>query len=135
MQRPRKDDGATAVEFALVAPIVFLLIFVVIYAGMYFFYAAVADHIAQVVARDAAVPSHGAYPSADDEDALARSKAGTLLPAPTSVDLTPTPSAAEGNELTVTVTYDIPGLSTVSQLLPFLPKSGTLSRAVTVRYE
>lgn len=130
-----KDEGATAVEFALVAPVVLLLIFVVVYAGLYFFYAAVADHIARVVAQDAALPSHGAYPSAADETAVARNAAGSLLPAPTSVNLAPTPSAAEGNELSVTVTYDIPGLATVGQLLPFLPRSGNLSRTVTVRYE
>lgn len=135
MHKLRRDDGATAVEFALVAPIVFLLIFVVIYTGIYFFYAAVADHVARAVARDASIPSHGVYPTEGQEKALAVHSAGTLLPSPTSVALAPTPAAAEGNELTVTVTYDIPGLSTVGQLLPFLPKSGTLTRTVTVRYE
>lgn len=135
MRRIRKDDGATAVEFAIVAPILFLTIFAVIYAGMYFFYAAVADHIARVVARDASIPSHGSYPSASDETALASNTAGTLLPAPTSISLTPTPTAAEGNELTVTVTYDIPGLTTIEGLLPFMPATGHLTRTVTVRYE
>lgn len=135
MSRVRKDDGATAVEFALVAPVVFLLIFVVVYAGMYYFYAAVADHVARAVARDASIPNHGVYPSQSDETTVAQRAAGTLLPAPTTIGLSSTPRAAEGNELTVTVRYDIPGLSTVGQLLPFLPKSGTLTRSVTVRYE
>ena len=135
MSRVGKDDGATAVEFALVAPVVFLLIFVVVYAGMYYFYAAVADHVARAVARDASIPNHRVYPSDADETTVAQHAAGTLLPSPTSVALSSTPRPAEGNELTVTVTYDIPGLSTVGQPLPFLPKSGTLSRTVTVRYE
>lgn len=135
MKSLRKDDGATAVEFALVAPVLFIFIFVVIYAGMYYFYSAVADHVARAVARDASIPSHGIYPSEADEQALAHSTAGSLLPSPTSVGLSSTPRAAEGNELTVTVTYDIPGLSTVGRLLPFLPKTSTLTRTVTVRYE
>jgi Flp pilus assembly protein TadG len=135
MKRLRKDTGATAVEFALVAPVVFLLIFAVVFAGMYFFYAAVADHIAREVARDASIPSHGAYPTESDERTVASNSAGTLLPAPTTVDLTPTTTPGEGNELTVTVTYDVPGLAAVGQLLPFLPKSGQLTRTVTVRYE
>jgi Flp pilus assembly protein TadG len=135
MRTLRKDEGATALEFALVAPVLFILIFVVIYAGMYYFYAAVADHVARAVARDASIPSHGVYPTEVDEKAVADSTAGTLLPSPTSVGLSSTPRAAEGDELTVTVTYDIPGLTTVGQLLRFLPKSGTLTRTVTVRYE
>lgn len=135
MRRTRKDEGATAVEFAIVAPVVFVAIFAVVYAGIYFFYAAVADHIARVVAHDAVLPSHGVYPNVGDETALAKSTAGSLLPDPTSVSLSPTTTAAEGNELTVTVTYDIPGLATVKGLLPFLPASGHLTRTVTVRYE
>jgi Flp pilus assembly protein TadG len=135
MRRPREDEGATALEFALVAPIVLVLVFAVIYAGMYFFYAAVADHVARVVAHDASIPNHHVYPSTDDERAVAEDAAGSLLPAPTSVALSPTPSAAEGNELTVTVTYDLPGLSAIGGLMPFLPTSGTLTRTVTVRYE
>ena len=135
MKALRRDEGATALEFALVAPILFTLIFVVIYAGMYYFYAAVADHVARAVARDASIPSHGIYPSEADEKTVADSTAGTLLPSPTRVGLSSTPREAEGNELTVTVPYDIPGLSTVGQLLPFLPKSGSLTRSVTVRYE
>ena len=135
MRRLAKDDGATAVEFALVAPIVLALIFAVVYAGVYFFYAAAADHIARVVARDASIPSHGAYPTVGDERTVAENAAGSLLPSPTTVSLTPTPSAAEGNELTVTVTYDIPGLSAIGQLMTFLPAPGPLTRTVTVRYE
>ena len=135
MRRLRKDDGATALEFAIVAPIVLVLIFAVIYAGMYFFYAAVADHIARVVARDAAIPSHGVYPTTAEERAVAENAAGPLLPTPTNVALAPTPAAAEGNELTVTVSYDIPGLAAIGGLMPFLPKSGALARTVTVRYE
>jgi Flp pilus assembly protein TadG len=135
MARFRKDEGATAVEFAIVAPVVFILLFVVIYAGMYYFYAAVADHVARAVARDASIPSHGVYPSETDESAVAQQVTGRLMPAPTSVGLSATPRAAEGNELTVTVTYDVPGLANLGRLLPFLPTSGTLTRTVTVRYE
>lgn len=135
MRRFHKDEGATAVEFALVAPIVFLLIFIVIYVGMYYFYAALADHVARTVARDASIPSHGVYPSASNEITVANNAAQPLLPAPTNVALAPTPAPGEGNELTVTVDYDLPGLATLGRLLPFLPKSGRLSRSVTVRYE
>src|SRR4051794_37986983 len=139
--RPRDDSGATAVEFAIVLPIAITFIGVALYAGMYFFYAATAGHVARIVARDASIPSHGVYPSTADElrvahDAVTHDGAEALLPDPTSIRLTPQPAVGEGNELTVTVTYQLPGLSTVGRILPFLPHpSGTLQRSVTVRYE
>jgi len=132
----RHDTGAVAVELALVLPIAITVIFSTIYGGLYFYYSAAASHIARAVARDASIPDHGQYPSAADETTFASAAAGRMLPAPTSVSLNADPEVGAGNELTVTVTYDLPALTDVASLLPFLPgSSGTMTRTVTVRYE
>lgn len=134
--RQRDDSGATAVEFAIVGLVAFPLIFLAIYAGLYYFYAGLATHVARVVAHDASIPDHGQYPGLNDELTVAHNAAGKLLPDPTSVTLVPDPSPGEGNELTVTVTYDVPGISAVEGLLPFLSSSHShITRTVTVRYE
>lgn len=134
--RRRNDVGATAIELALVLPVALTLIVVVLYLGMYFFYAATAEHVARAVGRDASIPSHHVYPSQSDEMTVAENAAWGLKMKPTAISLTPVPAVGEGNALTVTVTYRLPGLAKVGQLLPFLPHpSGELSRSVTVRYE
>lgn len=134
--RRRDDTGATAIELALVLPVAITLIFVALYVGMYYFYAASAEHVARVVGRDASIPTHHVYPSEADEQTVAENAAGYLRPHLTGVSLTPVPAVGEGNALTVTVSYTLPGLAKVGSLLPFLPHpSGDLSRSVTVRYE
>ena len=134
--RRTDDSGATAVEFALVAPIVFLLIFGALYGAVYAYYSAVAAHVARAVARDAAIPEHGVYPSTADEVTVADHATGTMMPNPTSVSVTPTPAVGEGNAVTVTVTYELPALVQIGRVFPFAPQpSGVLSRTVTVRYE
>ena len=134
--RRRDDAGAAAVEFALVAPIVILLVFAALYGAMYCYYSAVASHVARVVARDAAIPDHGVYPSTADEIVVADGATGTMMPDPTSVTVSPTPAVGAGNAVTVTVTYELPALVRIGAALPFLPQpDGVVSRSVTVRYE
>jgi Flp pilus assembly protein TadG len=140
MRRPdrsrRSDAGATAIEFALVAPVVLLLIFAALYGAFYYFYVAAASHVARSVARDASIPEHRVYPSAADEMTVAKQAAGAMLPAPTSVSVVPVTTVHEGNAVTVTVTYDLPALMQVGRALPFLPRpGGVITRTVTVRYE
>jgi Flp pilus assembly protein TadG len=135
-QRWRDDTGATAVEFARVALVAFTMMFVGVYAGVYYYYSAAASHIARVVARDASIPRHGSYPTSADETTVAEQAAGTFLPNPTSVTLSAIPRQGEGNELVVTITYQLPGLAAFGNALPFLPHgNGTMTRTVTVRYE
>lgn len=58
MRRPRqpRDEGASSVEFALVASFLLLpLLFGIIQYGFYFFQATAAEHVAQEGARLAAV--------------------------------------------------------------------------------
>jgi len=130
------DSGATAVEFALVAPIVILLVFGTLYGAVYAYYSAVAAHVARVVARDAAIPEHGVYPSTADELTVADNATGDMMPDPTSVSITPTPAVGEGNAVTVTITYDLPALVQIGRVFPFAPQpSGVVTRTVTVRYE
>jgi hypothetical protein len=53
--RRRTDSGAAAVEFALVAPLVFLLIFGLLAFGLMQVWSAMAQHAAQKAARYAAI--------------------------------------------------------------------------------
>ena len=129
------DSGATAVEFALVAPIVFMLIFAALYGGFYYYYVAAASHVARAVARDASIPDHRVYPSSAAEMAVAEQAAGDMLPAPTTVSVVPGSTVREGNTVTVTVTYDLPGMLQIGRLLPFMPDASVIRRTVTVRYE
>lgn len=134
--RRHSEEGATALEFAVILLIVVTTVFSAIYAATYYFYSAAASHVARAVARDASLPEGGGYPTVGDERRVADHAAGRLLPSPTSVALNPHPNAAEGNLLTVTVTYNVPGLRTMGALFPFLPhKDGKLTKTVTVRYE
>jgi Flp pilus assembly protein TadG len=134
--RRRNDAGAAAVEFALIAPVVILLVFGTLYGAIYCYYSAVATHVARAVARDAAIPDHGVYPSTADEVTVADDVTGTMMPSPTSVTVVPTPAVGEGNAVTVTVTYDLPALVRIGAVFPFLPQpDGVISRTVTVRYE
>lgn len=134
--RRRDDAGATAVEFALVAPIVFLLIFAALYGGFYYYYAAVSAHVARAVARDASIPQHGSYPTAAEEKVVADNVGGAMIPSPTSVTLDPNPAVGEGNAVTVSVTYDLPLLDFLGRTMPFVPMpSSVVTRSVTVRYE
>jgi Flp pilus assembly protein TadG len=136
MTRRSNESGATAVEFALVAPVVILLIFGALYGGFYYYYTAAAAHVARATARDASIPDHGRYPSAADEMAYAKQAAGRMLPNPTSVAVQAIPAVGEGNAVTVTVTYELPALVQVGKVLPFLPHpGGVITKTVTVRYE
>jgi len=130
------DAGATAIEFALVAPVVILLVFTALYGAVYAYYSAVAAHVARAVSRDASIPDHGVYPSAANEVTVANNASGTMMPNATSVTVTPTPAVGEGNAVAVTVTYDLPALARIGAVLPFAPQPpSTISRTVTVRYE
>jgi Flp pilus assembly protein TadG len=134
--RRRDDSGAAAVEFALVAPLLFLLICATLYGVFNFYYAAVSAHVARAVARDASIPHHGSYPTAAEEQVVAANVGGAMIPTPTSVTLNPDPAVGEGNTLTVNVTYDLPLLGYLGSAMPFLPiPSSVVTRSVTVRYE
>jgi Flp pilus assembly protein TadG len=133
----KKDEGATAVEFALILPVFVTTVFFAIYGGLYFYYGAMADHVARTVAREVSIPigqTGSAYPDADPATVTADAKdaAGTLIPTPTTVTTSSLPSSStpdEGDMVTVTVTYKLP----VLDLLPGFGSADTITRSASER--
>ena len=145
MMRQRDERGATAVEFALVAPIVLMFILFTMYGGFAVFYGAVADHVARTVARQVSIPTSSdgmSYPDQGSSGqatvrADANKAAGTLLPNPDSVTVTSArPQAGPGDEVTVTVTYKPSALGFLKGVMWFLPGGkDQITRTATARRE
>lgn len=136
-----RDSGATAVEFALVFPVVLVAMMFAIYGAMFFYYNAVGGHVARTIARKLSIPvgqTGSGYPGQDATSLTtdAHNAAGTLIPDPTSAsahsqgnDATP----EEGDLVTVTITYQLPVLSQLSSLVPGLSGISTISQSATER--
>lgn len=141
IKRSSRDDGATAIEVALILPVFLATVLMTFYGGLYLYYAAVAEHVARHAVRDATLPVSGTstYPSTGQVYNDAKSTGSALIPAPTSVSLASTPSSGdprEGDEVTVTVTYQLPAVQSVANMLWFLPKPRTtVTRTATGRRE
>lgn len=135
------DDGATAVETAMILPVVLAVLFFSLYGALYFYYSAIADHVARSVARTVSIPvgqTGTSYPDATPgtvtEDA--DKTGGSLIPDPTSVTTTNRGGNAapqEGDLVTVTVTYKLPALTQLAGLVPGLSGIDTITRSVTER--
>lgn len=98
---PRRDTGASAVEFALVLPLVLGLVGLALTAGLAFSVNAMVARSAEVAARAAAVPVDGVYRS----DVTDAAREGALLIAPTVDSLLCDP-CGEGGQVTVQVSYE-----------------------------
>lgn len=108
MSGMRSDHGATAVEFALVLPLVLGFVGMALTGGLAFTYDALVHRGAEYAAREAAVPE-GLYASsyATEEEVTAAAATGTVLFEPTSVTVVCSPSpCGEGRRVTVRVSYD-----------------------------
>lgn len=133
----KKDEGATALEFALVFPVVAFVCFMALYGAMFFYYGAVADHVARSVARQVSIPvgqSGSAYPDATAGTIATNAKkaAGGLLPNPTSATATRAPATGtpkQGDFVTVTVTYKLPLFSSI----PGFSSLDTITRSSSAR--
>jgi Flp pilus assembly protein TadG len=135
-----RDEGATAVEFALVLPVIVVVSFFALYGAMFFFYSAVADHVARSVVRQVSIPtgqSGSAYPDASAATVVtdAKDAAGGLLPDPTTAVATssPTGSAQPGDLVTITVTYKLPVLASISSVIPGFSSITTITRSASER--
>lgn len=138
----KRDEGATAIEFALVLPVLLAIVLFTLYGALYLYYAAVAEHVARAAVRDATLPAHGnsSYPSDTDVYDAAKAAGGALMPDPTSVQVSEPADASnpprEGDPVTVTVTYQLPAVATVARTLWFLPTpTSSITRSATGRRE
>lgn len=136
-----RDEGATALEFALVLPVIVVVTFFALYGAMFFFYSAVADHVARSVARQVSIPtgqSGSAYPDATAATVVtdAKNAAGGFIPNPDSAVATKSPSTGtpqQGDMVTVTVTYKLPVLSSISSVIPGFSSITTITRSASER--
>lgn len=108
--RFRHERGASAVEFALVAPLLFGLIAMAITGGLAFTHNALVHRSAEHAARVAAVPSMNSqlvsrsYASEEEIKQAAADAAILLEPTTVEIDCRPSP-CSEGGQVTVRVTY------------------------------
>lgn len=126
-RRIRDQQGQTMTEFAIVLPVLVLLVFAVIQFGIAFNnYLALTD-AARAGARKAAVSRLSGNGTSAGVDAT-RAAAADLNQA--NLDVTVSSSWAQGSNVTVTATYPY----SIS-LLGMVVKSGRLSTTVTERVE
>lgn len=142
LRNGKRDEGATAIEFALVLPVLLAIVLFTLYGALYLYYAAVAEHVARSAVRDATLPTQGnsTYPSDSAVYTAAKDAGSALMPDPTSVQVTEPSDASnpprEGDPVTVTVTYQLPAVATVARALWFLPTpTSTITRTATGRRE
>jgi Flp pilus assembly protein TadG len=127
-QSLRDERGQTMVEFALVVPILCVVLFGIFQFGaLYNDYVTVTD-ATRVGARKAAVSRHEASPQAVAETA-ARSSASGLTPAKLKIKVTAT-GWEHGDAVTVEATYPYS-----INLLGVVVKTGTLKSTTTERVE
>jgi len=135
------DRGATAVEFALVFPVILMVIFFALYGAMFFYYSAVAGHVARTVTRQISIPvgrTGSGYPAEDATSLMTRADnvGGPMIPNASDAtahnqgnDLTP----EEGDLVTVTITYKLPVMSQLASVIPGLSAIDTVSTSATER--
>lgn len=133
-RRLRGDDGATAVEVALVLPLLLMLLGGILVFGLRMTYGALATHTAEVGLRDATLRTSAGYPSESDvRDGVEAMAITDLLGDPDSVTLAVTSTTTrkrQGDRVTVTVAYDVPAVRAAAGIVPFL--SSTLESLATI---
>lgn len=125
---PRNERGQTMVEFALVLPILALLLFGVIQFGIAFNNYITITDAARAAARKAAVSREAADP-VGAATAEAKVSAENLDPTQLDVSVSPAPWTP-GSDVTVTVKYPY-----TIHLLGLYDWSGSLTSKVTERVE
>lgn len=124
----RDERGQTMVEFALVLPILLVILFGIFQFGaLYNDYVTLTD-ASRVGAREAAVSRRDSCPSCSAE-AAARGSASGLTPSKLTVSVTAT-SWTPGGSVTVEARYPY-----AVNLLGVVVKSGTLKAKTTERVE
>ena len=118
------DDGAAAVEFALVSVLLLTLVFAIIQYGYFFFQSTAAEHAAREGAREAAVGIN----TCDAWKTIVRSRSG----ASNLNTIEVTPGATRGTAIKVTITWNRQNFG-----FPFVPflGSGTQREEALTRVE
>ena len=133
------DRGAELIEFALVTPLLLLLVFGVANFGLMFQRYEVLTNAAREGARVAALPTYG---SADVQNRVTQYLSGSGVTGATTTYLTPAPVNVGGacitlRGATVSYTYSFIGLGGIIRLFPggsgFTTK--TLTATALMRYE
>lgn len=122
----RLDRGSAAVEFALLLPILLLLLLALVQVGVLARDSLLLTQASRAGAREAAV-----QPSADAVDEAVRAAAVGLDPDRLRVDVAW--SGGRGAPVTVTVAYDVPIASLLAGWL--FPESVSLDARATMRQE
>lgn len=129
----KSEQGQTMVEFALVVPILLLVLFAILQFGaVYNDYVTLTDST-RVGARKAAVSRHSATPEADAEDAVRGSAGGMDKPCAGGAGLCVTVAATaweHGEDVTVEARYPYE-----IDLLGLVVASGQLESSTTERVE
>lgn len=122
----RRERGAAAVEFGLVALLLFTLLFGIIQFGFWFWAWQAAGHAAREAAREAAVNQ---CETGEIEDAGRRNLESVPGGDSATVAVTPTPVVAVGDEITVRVEFETVDLG-------FFPGfDGVVDKSATSRVE
>ena len=121
-----REHGSAAVEFALLLPILLLLLLALVQVGVIARDSLVLTQASRAGAREAAVQG-----SSDSVEEAVRAAAVGLDPA--RIDVDATWSGARGAPVTVEVTYDAPIASLLAGWL--LPESVSLRASATMRQE
>jgi Flp pilus assembly protein TadG len=137
----RRDRGAAAVEFALVLPILLLIVFALIQYGLYFYSAQTGSNTANAATRQLSVgncQASGALQTfVDDRLGAASTGAATVTPVFKDIDGSAPASPAAANVQvggTVELTIEFPTVNLNFPFVPFLDDP-TVSRTVTARVE
>jgi Flp pilus assembly protein TadG len=129
LHRIRDERGQTATEFALVLPVLALLLFGVIQFGILFNnYVTLTDAV-RAGARKAAVSRQASDPKGDAEAAV-RAAADTLDQSKLTVSVTPNTPWVHGNSVTVHAEYPYE-----INLIGFVLASGRLKSETVERVE
>jgi len=143
MKRPRQlksEHGAAAVEFALVLPVLALLLFGVIEFGLLMFNKAVLTNAAREGARFGIVSATPRKTDSEIEDVVKNYASNNLITfgTPNDPQLIPPPDHPAGQNfgdpLTVTVTYQYQFL-VIDNLIPTLSGGIQIKSESTMNYE
>ena len=127
------DDGTSAIEFALLAPLFILFLLGMVAYGIYFG----TSHSVQQIAADAARTAVGGLNQTERQSLvttfLANNAAGYPFVDATKLTVVARDSTADGSQFVVSVTYDARNLP-IWNLLSGLPLPGTnIARQSTIR--